>query len=165
MDENRASNLLSSLTRRQTQVLDLALERLENKVIAARLGISERTVETHIEKAARKLGTARKNPTVKEYERLLEAFGNAERGFSRLGNKSGDRAERGQVATDQSIPDVPVSRLDVLDAQLGGKWWRLAGIVFILVMVLTAARTGLDFARYHSSYVSQTSQPESRSAQ
>ncbi|MCK0127353.1 helix-turn-helix transcriptional regulator [Erythrobacter sp. F6033] len=159
MDENQATNPLSSLTQRQAQVLDLALERLENKVIAARLGISERTVEVHIEKAARKLGTSRKNPTVIEYERLLDECGKAERGISRLGKDTAKSKNDNQDATDMSIPDVPVSRLDVLDAQLGGKWWRLAGVVFILVMLLTAARTGLDFAQDHSSYVSQTSKP------
>lgn len=159
MQNDTATSPLSNLTERQIQVLDLALERLENKVIAARLGISERTVEAHIEKAARTLGTSRKNPTVREYERLLGKFGISERGISHLENSQLTTEKDSQDATEQSMPDVPVSRLDVLDTQLGGRWWRIACIAFILVMIMTAARAGLDLAQHHSSFVSQASEP------
>lgn len=43
----QVSARIASLTRREKEVLDLILEGHANKVIAARLGISHKTVETH----------------------------------------------------------------------------------------------------------------------
>ena len=42
-----ASTLLGALTRREREVLRLAVDGMANKVIARRLGISHRTVEIH----------------------------------------------------------------------------------------------------------------------
>lgn len=44
------------LTRRETEVIELLCEGLLYKQIAAKLGISTRTVETHVAHSKRKLG-------------------------------------------------------------------------------------------------------------
>jgi DNA-binding CsgD family transcriptional regulator len=44
------------LSAREGEVARLVADGLTNKVIAARLGISERTVESHLERTRRKLG-------------------------------------------------------------------------------------------------------------
>ena len=46
----------SGVTRREAEVLDALSERLTNSEIAARLGVSERTVESHVSSLLRKLG-------------------------------------------------------------------------------------------------------------
>jgi two-component system CheB/CheR fusion protein len=51
-----AAKSLEALTRRQRAVLDLVITGHANKVIASRLGISQRTVETHRAAAMKKLG-------------------------------------------------------------------------------------------------------------
>lgn len=51
-----AAKSLEALTRRQRAVLDLVIAGHANKVIASRLGISQRTVETHRAAAMKKLG-------------------------------------------------------------------------------------------------------------
>lgn len=53
---NRASELLSQLTTRETEVMNLICQGKANKVIAIDLGISERTVELHRGHMMRKLG-------------------------------------------------------------------------------------------------------------
>ena len=49
---------LSMLTRRERQVVDLAMSRSKNSEIAAVLGISPRTAERHLQNAYRKLGVS-----------------------------------------------------------------------------------------------------------
>jgi len=49
---------LRSLTRREHEVMELALEGLASKVIAKRLGISHRTVEEHRSRLLEKLGVS-----------------------------------------------------------------------------------------------------------
>ncbi len=58
-DRRRRSELhgrLRSLTPRERQVVDLVVEGEANKVIASRLGVSQRTVEIHRAHAMRKMG-------------------------------------------------------------------------------------------------------------
>ncbi len=52
----QASARLRSLTPRETQVLELVVNGMTNKSIAARLGISEKTVETHRARITEKTG-------------------------------------------------------------------------------------------------------------
>lgn len=51
----RQKSLVERLTPRETQVLKLLLEGCQNKIIAYRLGISERTVEVHRSRIMRRL--------------------------------------------------------------------------------------------------------------
>ena len=53
-----ASTLLGALTRREREVLRLAVDGMANKVIARRLGISHRTVEIHKARIMHKTGAA-----------------------------------------------------------------------------------------------------------
>lgn len=55
-NRNRVTALLSQLTPRETEVMNLICEGKANKVIAIDLGISERTVELHRGHMMRKLG-------------------------------------------------------------------------------------------------------------
>jgi DNA-binding CsgD family transcriptional regulator len=52
------------LTRREIQVLERLAEGLPNKVIAARLGISDQTVKFHVASIAGKLGAANRTDIV-----------------------------------------------------------------------------------------------------
>lgn len=52
----RGAAAASTLTRRERQVLDLVAEGLTSRQIAVRLGVSERTVETHVGSLYGKLG-------------------------------------------------------------------------------------------------------------
>ena len=54
---NDASHRLDLLTSRETQILRLVVEGLTNKAIAADLGLSRRTVETHRANIMRKTGS------------------------------------------------------------------------------------------------------------
>lgn len=50
--------LSERLTQRERQIFDLLLKGLSNRAIASRLGISIKTVETHLSHIYRKLGVA-----------------------------------------------------------------------------------------------------------
>ncbi len=54
------------LTPREVQVLDLLVEGLSNKVIAARLGISDQTVKFHAAAICGKLGAANRTDAVRK---------------------------------------------------------------------------------------------------
>lgn len=64
-----ASALLATLTRREREVLRVAVEGFANKVIARRLGISHRTVEIHKARIMRKTGAV----NVLDLAHLVEA--------------------------------------------------------------------------------------------
>jgi DNA-binding NarL/FixJ family response regulator len=53
-----AENVRPSLTRRETEVLELLGRGLANKRIASELGIAEKTVKTHVTHVLRKLGVS-----------------------------------------------------------------------------------------------------------
>jgi DNA-binding NarL/FixJ family response regulator len=53
------------LTPREVQVLDLLVEGLSNKAIAARLGISDQTVKFHVAAICGKLGAANRTDAVR----------------------------------------------------------------------------------------------------
>jgi len=53
-----SDNAFDRLTQRELEVLRLAADGLKPKVIAQRVGLSERTVYTHLGNAARKLGAS-----------------------------------------------------------------------------------------------------------
>jgi DNA-binding NarL/FixJ family response regulator len=52
------------LTRRELQVLELLAEGLGNKIIAGRIGISERTVKFHVTRIFDKLGVGSRTEAV-----------------------------------------------------------------------------------------------------
>jgi DNA-binding NarL/FixJ family response regulator len=54
-----------SLTRRETQVLELMAEGLPNKAIAVELGISDQTVKFHVASISGKLGAANRTDAVR----------------------------------------------------------------------------------------------------
>lgn len=55
---------IEALTPRERQVLDLVAEGLPNKVIAARLGISDQTVKFHLASIVSKLGASNRTEAV-----------------------------------------------------------------------------------------------------
>ncbi len=59
-----ASRVMAALTERERDVLRLLAESLTNRQIARRLGLSPRTVESHISSLYRKLGTRTRVETV-----------------------------------------------------------------------------------------------------
>lgn len=65
--------VLSALTLRQEQVLDLLADGLTNKEIAARLGISWRTVERHVSDILVRLGATTRSGAVSLYLRSRAA--------------------------------------------------------------------------------------------
>jgi DNA-binding NarL/FixJ family response regulator len=58
LEANAAPDPLEQLTRREREVLGLLLEGMPNKLIARRLGISEKTVKTHLTSVFRRLGVS-----------------------------------------------------------------------------------------------------------
>ena len=54
-----------TLTPREVQVLDLLVEGLSNKAIAAKLGISDQTVKFHVASICGKLGAANRTDAVR----------------------------------------------------------------------------------------------------
>jgi DNA-binding NarL/FixJ family response regulator len=61
LDTDRAE----TLTPREVQVLDLLVEGLSNKAIAAKLGISDQTVKFHVAAICGKLGAANRTDAVR----------------------------------------------------------------------------------------------------
>ncbi|MEU5533131.1 response regulator transcription factor [Streptomyces sp. NPDC020362] len=56
--------VVSQLTRRERQVLELLTQGLSNRAISAELGIAERTVKNHVQSIFTKLGTHTRTETV-----------------------------------------------------------------------------------------------------
>lgn len=71
-DEIQAIETLSQLSDRERQVMGLMSEGRTAADIAGELGLSVRTVESHIAAAYRKLSVSRKEAALAEYRRLLE---------------------------------------------------------------------------------------------
>lgn len=67
--------ILSGLTAKQRQVLDLLIEHKTSKEIARHLGISPHTVDQRIQLAKEKLGAGNRNEAAALYRRLLEICG------------------------------------------------------------------------------------------
>ena len=64
--EDEESAPVEPLTPREVQVLELLVEGLSNKVIAARLGISDQTVKFHAAAICGKLGAANRTDAVRK---------------------------------------------------------------------------------------------------
>jgi DNA-binding NarL/FixJ family response regulator len=64
------SQAFGAVTARELQVLDLLTEGATTRQVASRLGLSPRTVETHISKLYRKLGVASRTQAVVQGMRL-----------------------------------------------------------------------------------------------
>lgn len=56
VSQHRAQHCLRTYAPREIDILYLVAEGLPNKLIAARLGVAERTVATHLERLYRRLG-------------------------------------------------------------------------------------------------------------
>ena len=67
--------VLSGLTAKQREVLDLLIEHKTSKEIARRLGISPHTVDQRIQFAKEKLGATSRNEAAAVYRRLVEICG------------------------------------------------------------------------------------------
>lgn len=64
--EDEQTSPVEPLTPREVQVLELLVEGLSNKVIAARLGISDQTVKFHAAAICGKLGAANRTDAVRK---------------------------------------------------------------------------------------------------
>ncbi|MEL6707591.1 MAG: helix-turn-helix transcriptional regulator [Pseudomonadota bacterium] len=151
----------NSLTDQEHQMLSLAAAPMSNKAVAAKLDVSERTVERALSSAAAKLGVPKgqgKQPTLRAYREFEGRVGKPDVGFAPLENDDAPGNERSQdvieiplAAFDQ--PDVRraieqelfASRLEALDAQYGIKL-RVAAILggaaviaFIGILVIAVA--------------------------
>ncbi|HEX7710489.1 MAG TPA: helix-turn-helix transcriptional regulator [Sphingomonadaceae bacterium] len=71
----KGEQLLSGLTGKQRQVLDLLIEHKTSKEIARALAISPHTVDQRIQFAKEKLGVRTRSEAAVAYRRLLEACG------------------------------------------------------------------------------------------
>jgi len=83
------------LTSRERDVADFVMIGATAKEIAIALGISHRTVESHIGSMKAKLGCARKSELMKFF--LSEGFGNKERGFNLARFRAAIEAETGGI--------------------------------------------------------------------
>lgn len=63
--DGHESHGAEALTPREVQVLDLLVEGLSNKAIAAKLGISDQTVKFHVASICGKLGAANRTDAVR----------------------------------------------------------------------------------------------------
>lgn len=68
LGRRRRSDSLASLTPRELQVLGLVAEGLSNRAIATRLGVNERTVESHTTQVFQKIGL---EPSIEMHRRVL----------------------------------------------------------------------------------------------
>ena len=79
-----------NLTRAETKVVELACRGLTNPEIAARLGVSTRTVQSHLYNVFKKLGVATRSGLVAfVYEERASREGNATGGSGEIGPDSG----------------------------------------------------------------------------
>jgi DNA-binding CsgD family transcriptional regulator len=83
LDRNPAA-LLSDLTAKQTEVLDLLLQHKTTKQIARELNIAPNTVDSRIEKVREKWGTSDRKATARVYAHLRETCEKPPCGFSPL---------------------------------------------------------------------------------
>ena len=67
-----AQGVLTSLTKKQREVLDLVLQHKSSKEIARTLQISPHTVDQRIVSARQKLGAASRGELARAYSHLLE---------------------------------------------------------------------------------------------
>ena len=64
-ERREETQLVEALTVRESEVLELLAEGLSNKAIAARLGISDQTVKSHVASIGGKLGAANRTDAVR----------------------------------------------------------------------------------------------------
>ena len=110
-----AAEVLSELTEKQVEVLDLLLQHKTTKQIARELRIAPNTVDARIAAVRQKWGTVDRNATARVYSHLLEDCEKTPCGFSPL--------ESDVLPEQPSIRDLPGSPVFALsDAQLQGHW-------------------------------------------
>lgn len=99
--------VLSGLTAKQREVLDLLIEHKTSKEIARRLGISPHTVDQRIQFAKEKLGAASRNEAAALYRRLSELSGQLTHEESYIASRSAVADNRG--GTLAALPPVQFS--------------------------------------------------------
>ena len=70
LDRSREDRPIERMTVRELQVLELLVDGLSNKAIAARLGVSDETVKFHLSSILGKLGAANRTEAVKRAVRM-----------------------------------------------------------------------------------------------
>lgn len=119
LDQNPA-DVISDLTDKQVQVLDLLLQHKTTKQIARELGIAPSTVDARILAVREKWGTTDRNATARVYAHLLETCEKSPCGFSLL--------ESDLVQSQGFVRELPGSPMfAVADAQTLGRWHMPAG--------------------------------------
>ncbi|MEM7701525.1 MAG: helix-turn-helix transcriptional regulator [Pseudomonadota bacterium] len=143
----------NSLTDQEHQMLSLAAAPMSNKAVAARLDVSERTVERAIRAAGSKLGVPKgqgKQPTLRAYREFGGRVGKPDVGFAPLEKvgKPGDDRSQDVIEIPLAAFDKPdvrraieqelfASRLEALDAQ-HGVGLRVAAIILGAVGIAIA---------------------------
>jgi DNA-binding CsgD family transcriptional regulator len=113
--ERDPSDVLSDLTAKQSEVLDLLLQHKTTKQIARELHIAPNTVDARIAAVREKWGTTDRKATARVYGHLLETCEKSPCGFSPLAS-----APLSDQELFRDLPGSPV--FTVADAQTYGPW-------------------------------------------
>lgn len=157
-EQDHADEILSRLTAKQRQVLDLLIEHKTSKEIARELGISPHTVDQRIQFARQKLGARTRSEAAVAYRRLLEICGKMtyeESGIAAAAFKADDShgaqasiEEPSQRTRTESGPPRKAGTDDGVVRELFdgryGTLIRLGAIVAIAVLLLLFVLVALD---------------------
>ena len=115
LDRDLASSL--GVTRREVEVLGAVVERLSNAEIAAKLFISERTVESHVSSLLRKLAARDRWELIDQARALADGRGGVAANDGRSGSLDtppvGTRTRPGLIGRDAELADI----IDTVEAE------------------------------------------------